>query len=358
MSDSSKTVKCIVWDLDNTLWDGVLLEGAVTLRPEAVAAIEALDARGILHSVASKNDRDLALQQIEAFGLADYFLCPQIGWDPKSRAVERIAERLNIGIDSLAFIDDQPFEREEVRFAHPQVRCLDSRSELAGLTERPEMKPRFATEDQRRRRVMYQEDFSRQAAEETFEGTAEAFLVSLGMKLRIAPAVDDDLQRAEELTQRTHQLNSTGYTYDYDELAALQRSPDHLLLVAQLHDKFGDYGKIGLALVECGNECWTLKLLLMSCRVMTRGVGSALLRDIMRRAKKAGVRLQAEFLETARNRPMKITFRFAGFKPAGQHSDIVLFERDLAEIPALPSYMEVEAIERVVDASPAKTCAG
>ena len=346
MSDSGKTVKCIVWDLDDTIWDGVLLEGAVALRPEAVAAIKALDERGILHSIASKNDRALALQQIEAFGLADYFLCPQIGWDPKSRAVERIAERLNIGIDSLAFIDDQPFEREEVRFAHPQVRCLDSRSELEGLIERPEMKPRFATEDQKRRRVMYREDFSRQAAEESFEGTAEAFLASLGMRLRIAPAADDDLARAEELTQRTHQLNSTGYTYDYDELAALQRSPDHLLLVAQLRDRFGDYGKIGLALIECGDGCWTLKLLLMSCRVMTRGVGSALLRDIMRRAREAGVRLQAEFLETARNRPMKITFRFAGFKPAGQRDGLAIFERDLAEIPALPGYMQVDAVDR------------
>jgi len=353
---NSKTVKCIVWDLDETLWDGVLLEGEVALRPEAAAAIKALDERGILHSVASKNDRALAMEQIAAFGLTDYFLCPQISWDPKSRAVERIAERLNIGIDSLAFIDDQPFEREEVRFAHPQVRCLDSRVDLEGLIDRPEMKPRFATEDQKRRRLMYQEDFSRQAAEESFEGTAEAFLASLGMQLRIAPAVDDDLQRAEELTQRTHQLNSTGYTYDYDELAALQRSPDHLLLVAQLHDKFGDYGKIGLALVENGSDCWTLKLLLMSCRVMTRGVGSALLCDIMRRAKAAGARLQAEFLETQRNRPMKITFRFAGFKPAGQRGDLVLFERDLAEIPPLPGYMDVVAVDR--ESLPAEDLAG
>ena len=92
--------------------------------------------------------------------------------------------------------------------------------------------------------------------EREFVGTNEEFLATLGMIFTIAPAGEEDLQRAEELTVRTNQLNSTGYTYSYEELDALRESPDHLLLVATLADRFGSYGKIGLALVEKGEPDW------------------------------------------------------------------------------------------------------
>ena len=114
-------VKCVVWDLDNTLWRGVLLEGPVTLRPEIPTVIKTLDQRGILHSIASPNDHDVALAQVERFGLSEYFLFPQINWQTKSTSLATIADALNIGIDSLALIDDQAFEREEVRHVHLTV---------------------------------------------------------------------------------------------------------------------------------------------------------------------------------------------------------------------------------------------
>ena len=117
-------VKCVVWDLDNTVWDGVLLEDReVRVRPAVLSLIETLDARGILHSVASRNDRELAIAQLDAFGLTDYFLYPQISWGSKSDAIAAIARDLNIGLDAIAFVDDQPFELEEVAFAHPPVLC-------------------------------------------------------------------------------------------------------------------------------------------------------------------------------------------------------------------------------------------
>ena len=99
---------------------------------------------------------------------------------------------------------------------------------------------------------MYQSQLAREEIESEFEGTSEQFLASLGMTFTIAPARREDLQRAEELTIRTNQLNATGRTYSYDELDALRESPDHLLLVASLTDRFGSYGKIGVALVEKG----------------------------------------------------------------------------------------------------------
>lgn len=136
------------------------------------------------------------------------------------------------------------------------------------------MNPKFITEDSLRRREMYMQDQQRNESEQEFTGTKEEFLAGLGMVMSISEAELEDLQRAEELTVRTHQLNSTGITYDLEELDSLRRSPNHLLLIANLEDRYGDYGKIGLMLVECGPEEWTIKLLLMSCRVISRGGGN------------------------------------------------------------------------------------
>ena len=121
------------------------------------------------------------------------------------------------------------------------------------------------------------------------------------MVLTIFPAKEEDLQRAEELTVRTNQLNATGYTYSYNELNQFRLSDKYKLLMARLDDKYGRYGHIGLALVKCNPDVWTLKLLLMSCRVMSRGVGSIMLNHIMQLAKSHKVRLRAEFVPTGRN---------------------------------------------------------
>src|SRR5215207_9813937 len=128
-----QSIKCVVWDLDDTVWDGILLEDReVKLRPHVVRILETLDGRGILHSIASRNDRDLALAKLQEFGLDEYFLYPQINWGSKAASIARIAQDLNIGLDAIAFVDDQPFEREEVAFVHGQVLCLDSARRRAG----------------------------------------------------------------------------------------------------------------------------------------------------------------------------------------------------------------------------------
>uniref|UniRef100_A0AAU3HNX1 HAD-IIIC family phosphatase n=1 Tax=Streptomyces sp. NBC_01393 TaxID=2903851 RepID=A0AAU3HNX1_9ACTN len=340
-----KTVKCVVWDLDNTVWDGVLLEdGDVRLRPEVVEVIRTLDERGILHSVASRNDHDAAMAKLQEFGIAEYFLHPQINWGNKSESVRAVAGAINIGVDTLAFVDDQPFERDEVRFAHAEVLCVDA-ADAVGIPELPQMQPRFVTADSRERRHLYRADAQRKQAEGSHHGTDEEFLAALDMRFTIAPAQERDLQRAEELTVRTNQLNATGYTYSYEELDAFRRSPDHDLLVAGLEDRYGTYGRIGLALVEHGVGVRTVKLLLMSCRVMSRGVGSVLLSHLIREAHAAGVPLRAEFVPTDRNRTMYVTYRFAGFREAGTRDDVTLLEHDGARLPEFPPYMDV-TIER------------
>lgn len=339
-----KSVKCVVWDLDNTVWQGVLLEDSqVTLAPDVVRIIKTLDSRGILQSISSKNDYNTAMAKLEEFGIAQYFIYPQIDWNSKSEAVKAIAKSINIGLDSLAFIDDQPFEREEVAFSIPDVMCIDA-AEMKTLLDRPEFNPRFITADSRLRRQMYQNDIERNKAEKVFSGPQEEFLATLGLKFTLGPAGEDDLQRAEELTMRTHQLNTTGYTYSYDELDQFRQSKRHKLLISGLTDKYGTYGKIGLALVECGEEYWLLKLLLMSCRVMSRGVGTAMVNYILKLAKQAGVPLRAEFISTDRNRMMYVTYKLGNFRVISQTGDLTIFENDCSRIQEFPPYLEVEIL--------------
>ena len=341
VEEKAKKIKVVVWDLDNTLWDGVLLEdAAVTLKPGVVDVIRALDERGILQSVASKNEHGTAMARLRELGLDEYFLYPQINWNSKASSIEEIRRSINVGMDTIAFVDDQPFEREEVSHSHPQVLCIDAAG-LDRLLEMPEMNPEFITEDSRVRRRMYMADVERNQAEKEFVGPSDEFLATLRMRFVISRCGEDDLQRAEELTVRTNQLNTTGYTYSYDDLNAFRTSPDHLLLVASLDDRYGTYGKIGLALVETGSEAWTLKLLLMSCRVMSRGVGTIMMNYVMGLAKEAGVRFRAEFRHNGRNRMMYVTYKFGGFREVGQQGDLLLLEHDLRSLQPFPEYVEV-----------------
>jgi len=336
-----QSIKCVVWDLDNTVWNGILLEGdAITLRDGVVDVLQELDRRGILSSIASRNDYDAAMQKLTELGLREYFLYPEINWNSKSASVAAIAQALNIGLDTFAFVDDQPFEREEVAFAHPQVTCIDA-VELRDIPNLPRMMPRFITAESQLRRQMYQSDIARNRAESEFGGSDEEFLSTLKMVFTVKRAEESDLKRAEELTLRTHQLNTTGYTYSYDELAHLRQSPDHLLLVSSLDDKYGTYGSIGLALVELNPDFWLIKLLLMSCRVMSRGVGTIMMSYIMSHAQAAGARLRAHFIHNGRNRMMYVTYKFGGFKEVEQVGDLITLEHDLAQIQAFPNYVQI-----------------
>jgi len=343
--DNQKTIKCVVWDLDNTLWDGVLLEdNQISLKDKVVGIIKTLDSRGILQSIASKNEYVKAMAKLEELGLQEYFLYPQINWNSKASSIKEIAKSINIGTDTIAFIDDQLFELEEVSFSQPQVLCINA-ANLEQLLEMQEMNPRFITEDSKKRRLMYLSDIERNQAESEFVGPQEEFLSTLNMHFTISSAKEEDLQRAEELTVRTNQLNTTGYTYSYDELNQFRQSDQHKLLIASLEDKYGTYGKIGLALVKCQESLWTIKLLLMSCRVMSRGVGTVMLNYIIKLAKENKVRLCAEFVSNNRNRMMYISYKFAGFKETQKRDDLVIFENDLMRIQPWPEYMKVQILD-------------
>ncbi|MCG7495627.1 HAD-IIIC family phosphatase [Vibrio sp. Of7-15] len=343
VSLSNKAIKCIVWDLDNTLWEGILSEGDnVTLKPGIVSLIEWLDRRGVINSIASKNCHEDAMAKLKSFGIDHLFLYPQINWNAKSESVKNIQQSLNIGIDTFLFVDDQVFEREEVAAVHPLVTTLDALD-----YQRIESLPRIinfkVSDDAAMRRVRYQEDMMRQESESKYSGTPEHFLSTLNMQFKITAACKEDLLRAEELTLRTNQLNSTGVTYNAQELEKLMNDENHDLLVCELTDKFGSYGKIGLVLIEKGVAVDKIKLLLMSCRVASRGVGSVLLTHLNNYARQRGIeRLQADFRRTTRNRQMLMTYQFSGFSEIRKNAeDIIVFEKPISSHQPYPEYINV-----------------
>ena len=329
MPDEPALVKCLVWDLDNTLWQGTLLEdGAVTVPAAIRDVIAELDSRGILQSVASRNDFDMAWQRLQELGLAEYFVHPRIGWGRKSDSVCEIGGALNFAMNTIAFIDDMPAERAEVGFRAPEVRCYPA-DQAASLASLPEFSPGVVTVDARRRRQMYQASFRREAERESFTGPDEEFLRSLDLVMTIKRADEEDLSRVEELTLRTSQMNATGVHYGDAVLRGLLADPSHDVLTVTLTDRFGPHGAVGVLLLEYHHSVWHLKLLATSCRVVSFGAGAAILNWLIDQASRAGAHLAADFRRTERNRMMDIAYRFAGF---GEEPCACM-----AELPAAPS---------------------
>lgn len=312
MNNNKKAVKCVVWDLDNTVWQGILAENDnLVLRKGVRDIIETLDSRGILNSIASRNNFDEAVKKLEMFALREFFVYPQITWNNKSESIKSIQASLNIGYDTIAFVDDQEFELAEVKSVYPEVHCFHI-DDFSNILENDKFKGVENGEGQTRR-IMYQTEEKRSQEETKFSNNVE-FLRSLNLNLNIKTATEEDLARIHELTIRTNQLNATGYTYSREELTDLLYSPKHKIYIAELEDKFGQYGKIGVTLLEYDENVLIVKLLLISCRVMSRGIGNTLLSFIINCGISDNKKVRAEFLPNSRNNLMYVTYKFANFK--------------------------------------------
>lgn len=310
----AKTWKCIVWDLDNTLWDGVLIEDGIEklrLRQGVVDVIKETDRRGILHSIASKNNRDDALKFLQMCGLSEYFLHPQISWEPKSQSIANVAQALNIGIDSLAFVDDQPFEREEVRAALPQVTVIDA-AEFAAIGNRPECQVPI-TEESKARRQMYRQQEQREVAMKSHNGDYKAFLKGCDIRLTISPLNDENLERVYELAQRTNQMNFSGNRYPREALRELIGSPGKQTFVMKCEDKFGSYGVVGFSVVDVREP--RLLDLMFSCRIQSKRVEHAFLAFLLNKFGATGNRdFFANYRKTPKNTASGKVFEEIGFE--------------------------------------------
>ena len=298
--------KVVVWDLDETLWTGILAEdGAdgVTPRPEAVAAVRALDARGVLQSVASKNDPGEAAAALERHGLADFFLHPQVSWGPKSAAITAIAAALDLGVDSFVFIDDQPFERGEVAATHPALRTLPHTA-VGELLQQPFL-DLPVTAESGRRRALYQAEAARKAAAgPAVESGGDAYLEFLrgsGIELRIAPLTEADVERVYELSQRTNQLNFTGAKYTREQALALAAPvAGRACWTLRCADRFGDYGLIGFTVLDLRSG--VIDDFFMSCRVQRKRVEQAAFNQMLTTFREHGhPQARARFVRTQRN---------------------------------------------------------
>jgi FkbH-like protein len=310
-----KPAKVMVWDLDETLWSGVLAEvgaGGVAIRPEAAAAIKLLDDRGVLQSIASKNDHDEAMAALSGFGLADYFLAPQIHWRPKSGSIGAIAKALDLGLDSLVFIDDQPFERAEVQAAHPLVRTL-THTDVAGLAAHPWF-DLPVTAESRRRRALYRQEAARTDAYQSDGGDYAGFLRASGLALTVGQLEEADVERIYELSQRTNQLNFNGTKLSRTEVEALMRDKLKACFVLRCADRFGDYGLIGFAVADL--QGGVLEDFFMSCRVQRKRVEHAFFAWLSGKIAARGARiLQVAFTPTHRNGASSEMLDTLGFTP-------------------------------------------
>lgn len=307
-------VKCVVWDLDNTMWDGILVEDEDVRAKENVKQIlRALDERGILCSIASKNNHEMAWRRLEQMGLAEYFLVPQINWSPKSESIRTIAKRLNIGLDTFAFVDDNPFELNEVGTAVPEVACINI-NDVGQLIDGARFQG-SKTADARSRRRYYQEAIGREETQAEFGDDYLRFLAHCEIHLEIRGCDEEDFDRVAELVQRTNQLNFSGSKYDRERLRRILDDASIEKHVLYCSDKFGAYGLIGFGMVQYPADTIEVRDLMLSCRVQGKFVEQAFFDHLETHHNQENAsRLRVNFIETNRNQPARHALEAAGLE--------------------------------------------
>ncbi len=333
-TEKKSKIKCIVWDLDNTLWDGILVEdgpGKLKLKPQIAEIIRMLDERGIVHSIASKNNLDEAMQVLKSFQMDEYFLCPQISWLPKSEGVRAIAQQLNIGEDTLLFIDDSQFELEQVKAVCPEVRVLHA-ERYQELLEMKECRVPVTAESKERRK-MYQVEAQRKDMAASFGNDYMTFLRQCEIQLLIRPMTEENIERVHELTQRTNQMNFSGSRYDRQVLKDILNDPYLDTYVLSCEDRFGSYGVVGFSIVD--NREPRMTDLMFSCRIQSKRVEHAFLGHIMLRyLHKSGRDFRANYRKTSRNAPAGRVFADLGMEEIETVDGVtsLLFRKD-KEVP-------------------------
>ncbi len=315
--------KCIVLDCDNTLWGGIIGE-------DGLAGIKLGDEfpgtgfrdfqrlllywreQGVFLAIASKNNEADVWEVFEKHtGMLlkrEHISAFQIHWQPKSEGIPAIAKALNIGIDSLVFIDDNPMEIDFMRAAQPDVACVVVPEDPADILGHMRSLPYFdrleITNEDRQRANMMQAEQQREALGSSM--TKEEFRKSLGLKLDFFRIGTEDLDRITQLINKTNQFNLTTVRRSVDEVRALTAQPNFRIYGLRVADKFGEYGLTGVVLAEIASDRpeWIIDTFLLSCRVLGRGVETALLAALADEARAGGAEhLLGAFIPSAKNAP-------------------------------------------------------
>ncbi len=355
-----RTARVVVLDLDNTLWGGVLGEDGIdgirlggdypgNAFKAFQRALKRVSARGIGLAVASKNDADLALKAIDGHPEMEIrsadLVAHRIDWNPKSENVLAICEELNLGLGSCLFVDDNPVEREAVRRSLPDVKTLelpaDPAEYAAALLASPWLTVIDVTAEDRKRIDSYR---ARAAIEQQRVSaiSLEDFYASLGMVLFLQPLDDGNLARAAQLCMKTNQFNTTTRRYDGGELKAIAVDGADVVVVG-LSGKTSQRENIGLLVLRPHPhlaDTGLVDLYLLSCRVLGRGLETAVLEWAVGRAReRRWSELRGEIIETERNTPVRSAFANAGFERDGGSGE---WRRATASGTALPAWLKVE----------------
>jgi len=345
---SGRTAKVLVVDLDNTLWGGVIGEdgmSGIKLGAEYPgAAYQALQRalldlsrKGILLALCSKNNLDDAMEAVESHpGMllrAKHFAAVRINWTDKAQNLREIAQELNVGTDALAFLDDNPFEREQVRAALPEVTVIDlphNPLEYASAVRKCAVFERLtlSSEDQQRT-AMYAEQKQRAGAEQNFQ-SKEDFFRYLEQEAELEPVSDLTLARVAQLTQKTNQFNLTTRRYAEPQIAEMAKQPQWHIFSIKVRDRFGDHGLVGVAITHDEGEQCEVDTFLLSCRVIGRTVETALLAHLAESAAQRGRKqLIGWFLPTKKNAPARDFYQHHGFERQESNEAGTLWRLDL-----------------------------
>ncbi|WP_294158823.1 HAD family hydrolase [uncultured Selenomonas sp.] len=336
-----KMKKCLVLDLDNTLWGGVIgddgLDG-IAIGHETAAAeafttfqryVKALRERGVLLAVCSKNDEDVAKSGFShpdsVLAVSD-FVAFRANWLPKNENIRAIAEEINIGTDSLVFLDDNPAERAIVRetmpeVAVPEVTGGDVFSYIRAIEEAGYFEPVAISDDDRKRNETYRENRERRELQQSL-GSYDDFLASLQMKAVIAPFRSIYFDRIAQLTNKSNQFNLTTRRYTRADIARMADDPACVTLYGRLADRFGDNGLISVVIGKKEGAALRIDLWLMSCRVLKRGMEQAMLDVLVQRATATGcTELLGEYLPTKKNKMVAGLYESFGFTKVREDAD-------------------------------------
>ena len=335
--------KALIVDLDNTLWGGVVGEDGlhgIKLGPEYPGAaflalqrtILDLYQRGIILAVCSKNNPADAMEVLEQHPhmllRPRHFAALRINWVDKALNLRELAQELNIGIDALAFLDDNPAERERIRLELPEVHVIelpqDPMDYARAVRESAVFERLTLSAEDRERGRYYAEQRQRTELAES-ASSLEDFYRSLKMRAEIADVTAETLARTAQLTQKTNQFNLTTRRYSEQQIEEMSGGRDWRVYTLRVLDRFGDNGLVGVAITHQEGEVCEIDTFLLSCRVIGRTVETALLAHLARQAAEGGAaRLVGSFLPTKKNAPARDFYPNHGFYAVTLSSDPAL----------------------------------
>jgi len=359
----SMTKKCLVLDLDNTLWGGVIGEDGfegikLGLSPEGRPFVEfqkyilSLFNRGVILAINSKNNLDDALNIIKNHPYMvlkeEYFASIKINWDNKASNLKEIAEDINIGLDSLVFFDDDKLNREIVRTTLPEVAVVDVPEDpslyLKTIMALDDFNSFYLSEEDKKKGAMYVEQRKRTELSKISVNIDE-YLEALNMEVTIEKANSFNIPRISQLTQKTNQFNMTTKRYSEEDIKQFSNSDNFLVFSLKVEDKFGDSGLTGVAIIEKKGKKWVIDSFLLSCRIIGRRVEEVLLAHILKEAKEEDAEiLIGEFVLTKKNEPAKNFYEKNGFELIENKENSQLWEFPVNKTYEFPKFIKIKIL--------------